>query len=265
MADTARARRLAKRIVAIVATELEHQVKDPRLAMTTITAATVTPDLHDATVFYTVYGDDGERAGDGSSPGQRHRRAADRGRAGDRRPVHPHPDVQAGPGSGDLQADGRTDRRGQGLGRVGGRAGGRRLVRRGGRPVPRTAGTRRPRRGTGRRPFRSRRVGPVDRGRGSPAPGECYRADTDGDSRRRVRRSRPADGGPTARRGRLGDAARSRQSRRRCAGQRAGPRSRPGTPWDQGAGVLRQSGHGAGVAASPPRSAPDPSGRPGPC
>ena len=63
MADTARARRLAKRIVAIVATELEHQVKDPRLAMTTITAATVTPDLRDATVFYTVYGDDGEWAG----------------------------------------------------------------------------------------------------------------------------------------------------------------------------------------------------------
>jgi ribosome-binding factor A len=61
MADTARARRLAKRIVAIVATELEHQVKDPRLAMTTITAATLTPDLRDATVFYTVYGDESER------------------------------------------------------------------------------------------------------------------------------------------------------------------------------------------------------------
>ncbi len=60
MADTARARRLAKRIVAIVATELQHQVKDPRLAMVTITAATVTPDLREATVFYTVYGDDDE-------------------------------------------------------------------------------------------------------------------------------------------------------------------------------------------------------------
>ncbi len=57
MADPARARRLAKRIVTIVATELEHQVKDPRLAMVTITAARVTPDLHDATVYYTVYGD----------------------------------------------------------------------------------------------------------------------------------------------------------------------------------------------------------------
>ncbi len=56
MADVARARRLAKRIVAIVATELEHTVKDPRLAMVTITAATMTPDLREATVFYTVYG-----------------------------------------------------------------------------------------------------------------------------------------------------------------------------------------------------------------
>ena len=58
MADSARARKLAKRIITIVATELEHTVKDPRLAMITITAATVTPDLRDATVYYTVYGDD---------------------------------------------------------------------------------------------------------------------------------------------------------------------------------------------------------------
>jgi ribosome-binding factor A len=58
MADSARARRLAKRIVAIVATELEQRVKDPRLAMITITAATVTPDLREAVVFYTVYGDE---------------------------------------------------------------------------------------------------------------------------------------------------------------------------------------------------------------
>lgn len=63
MADSARARRLAKRIVTIVATELQHQVKDPRLAMVTVTAATVTPDLREATVFYTVYGDEGEIIG----------------------------------------------------------------------------------------------------------------------------------------------------------------------------------------------------------
>ncbi|HEY7812927.1 MAG TPA: 30S ribosome-binding factor RbfA [Nakamurella sp.] len=58
MVDTARARRLAKRIVSIVATQIQHQVKDPRLDMVTITAATVTPDLREATVYYTVYGDD---------------------------------------------------------------------------------------------------------------------------------------------------------------------------------------------------------------
>lgn len=63
MVDSARARRLAKRIMTIVATELQHQVKDPRLAMVTITAVTVTPDLRDATVYYTVYGDADEVAG----------------------------------------------------------------------------------------------------------------------------------------------------------------------------------------------------------
>lgn len=61
MVDTPRARRLAKRIVTIVATELEHQVKDPRLAMVTVTAATVTPDLREAVVYYTVYGDDDDQ------------------------------------------------------------------------------------------------------------------------------------------------------------------------------------------------------------
>ena len=58
MVDTARARRLAKRIVSIVATQIQHAVQDPRLDMVTITAATVTPDLREATVYYTVYGDD---------------------------------------------------------------------------------------------------------------------------------------------------------------------------------------------------------------
>lgn len=57
MADPARARRLAKRIAKIVASCLEHEVKDPRLARVTITDAKVTGDLHDATVYYTVLGD----------------------------------------------------------------------------------------------------------------------------------------------------------------------------------------------------------------
>ncbi len=57
MADTARARKLAKRISQIVASALEHEVKDPRLARVTITDTKVTGDLHDATVYYTVLGE----------------------------------------------------------------------------------------------------------------------------------------------------------------------------------------------------------------
>lgn len=62
MADPARARRLAKRIAKIVASALEHEVKDPRLAMVTITDAKVTADLRDATVYYTVLGDESDNA-----------------------------------------------------------------------------------------------------------------------------------------------------------------------------------------------------------
>lgn len=57
MVDQARANRLAKRISQIVASALEHEVKDPRLAKVTITDTRVTGDLHDATVFYTVLGE----------------------------------------------------------------------------------------------------------------------------------------------------------------------------------------------------------------
>lgn len=63
MADTPRARRLAKRISQIVASTLEHEVKDPRLAMVTITDTRITPDLREATVYYTVYGGEAERTG----------------------------------------------------------------------------------------------------------------------------------------------------------------------------------------------------------
>lgn len=57
MVDQARARRLAKRITQIVADAIEHEVKDPRLNMVTITATRVTGDLREATVYYTVLGD----------------------------------------------------------------------------------------------------------------------------------------------------------------------------------------------------------------
>ena len=62
MADAARARRMSGRIKQIVATVMERQIKDPRLGMVTITDVRVTGDLHDATVFYTVLGDDAARA-----------------------------------------------------------------------------------------------------------------------------------------------------------------------------------------------------------
>ena len=58
MADQARARRMSVRVREIVADVIERQVKDPRLGMVTVTDARLTPDLREATVFYTVWGDD---------------------------------------------------------------------------------------------------------------------------------------------------------------------------------------------------------------
>ncbi|MGD9956178.1 MAG: 30S ribosome-binding factor RbfA [Candidatus Nanopelagicales bacterium] len=63
MADPARARKLADRIKVIVAETLEQRIKDPRVGFLTITDARVTGDLHDATVYYTVYGSEEEKAG----------------------------------------------------------------------------------------------------------------------------------------------------------------------------------------------------------
>ncbi|HVE98692.1 MAG TPA: 30S ribosome-binding factor RbfA [Mycobacteriales bacterium] len=62
MTDAARARRLADRIQVVVAETLETGVKDPRLGFVTITDARVTPDLREAKVFYTVYGDEAAQA-----------------------------------------------------------------------------------------------------------------------------------------------------------------------------------------------------------
>jgi ribosome-binding factor A len=56
MVDQARARRLEKRIAAIVASVIEREIKDPGLAGVTIVDTKVTADLHDATVYYTVMG-----------------------------------------------------------------------------------------------------------------------------------------------------------------------------------------------------------------
>lgn len=63
MADNARAKRLADLIREVVAQKLQRGIKDPRLGThVTITDTRVTGDLREATVFYTVYGDDEDRA-----------------------------------------------------------------------------------------------------------------------------------------------------------------------------------------------------------
>ena len=62
MADPARARKIAERIKAIVAEQLEFRVKEERLGFVTVTDVRVTGDLQHATVFYTVFGSDDQRA-----------------------------------------------------------------------------------------------------------------------------------------------------------------------------------------------------------
>ncbi len=61
MTDHPRALRLAETIQRIVANALDTEIKDPRLGFVTITAVKVTGDLQNATVFYTVLGDDEAR------------------------------------------------------------------------------------------------------------------------------------------------------------------------------------------------------------
>ncbi len=61
MADAARARQIAERVLVIVAEAVEMRIKDPRVGFVTFTAARLTADLRDATVFFTVLGDDRAR------------------------------------------------------------------------------------------------------------------------------------------------------------------------------------------------------------
>jgi ribosome-binding factor A len=53
---------MADRIQVIVAKRLERGIRDPRMGFVTITDVKVTGDLQHASVFYTVYGSDEERA-----------------------------------------------------------------------------------------------------------------------------------------------------------------------------------------------------------
>jgi len=61
MADQARARRIAERTKQLVTQGLAQIVKDERVGFITITDVRVTGDLQQASVFYTVLGDDGDR------------------------------------------------------------------------------------------------------------------------------------------------------------------------------------------------------------
>jgi ribosome-binding factor A len=56
-----RVRKIADRIQVIVAEMLERRIKDPRLGFVTITDVRVTGDSQQASIFYTVLGEDAER------------------------------------------------------------------------------------------------------------------------------------------------------------------------------------------------------------
>ncbi|MFN8126103.1 MAG: 30S ribosome-binding factor RbfA [Candidatus Nanopelagicales bacterium] len=56
-----RVRRLADRIKVIIAEMLEKRIKDPRLGFVTVTDVRLTNDMREATVFYTVLGEDVDR------------------------------------------------------------------------------------------------------------------------------------------------------------------------------------------------------------
>lgn len=58
MGASHRAEKVADRIKVVVAQTLENKVKDPRLGFITITDVRITGDLQQASVFYTVLGDD---------------------------------------------------------------------------------------------------------------------------------------------------------------------------------------------------------------
>ena len=58
-----RALKVADRIKEVIATTLEARVKDPRLGFITITDVRVTGDLQQASIFYTVLGDEEAQSG----------------------------------------------------------------------------------------------------------------------------------------------------------------------------------------------------------
>ena len=61
MGNSHRAAKVADRIKVVVASALENKVKDPRLGFITITDVRITGDLQQASIFYTVLGDEEAR------------------------------------------------------------------------------------------------------------------------------------------------------------------------------------------------------------
>ena len=57
-----RAAKMADRVREIVAKRIERGLRDPRLGFVTITDVRMTGDLQHASIFFTVYGSDQERA-----------------------------------------------------------------------------------------------------------------------------------------------------------------------------------------------------------
>jgi len=57
-----RVRKIADRIQVIVAEMLERRIKDPRLGFVTVTDVRLTGDTQQATIFYTVLGEETEQA-----------------------------------------------------------------------------------------------------------------------------------------------------------------------------------------------------------
>ena len=62
MGQSHRSQKVADRIKVVVAGLLEGKIKDPRLGFVTITDTRITGDLQHASVFYTVLGDEEQRA-----------------------------------------------------------------------------------------------------------------------------------------------------------------------------------------------------------
>ena len=57
-----RVRKIADRIQVVVAEMLERRIKDPRLGFITVTDVRVSGDTQQASIFYTVYGEDDDLA-----------------------------------------------------------------------------------------------------------------------------------------------------------------------------------------------------------